>query len=173
MRKSKKVKKNWSEEDTKILLWTFSHYALKAGLRSVEGAVPIYLLRLSVTGKMSPPLFLVPILMIACLRSSASRRWSWLSGGGLCLRKIYFLILLRKYIFKTEWRKRRTGGSSPRNCTKPITKRTKYFEMRSNAKSTGSVIWTQKSKRGHGKKKKIKTLYSMYSWMGEWRSGLK
>ena len=39
MLKNKKMKKNWSDEDTKILLWTFSHYAAREGLTSIEEAV--------------------------------------------------------------------------------------------------------------------------------------
>ena len=39
MLKNKKMKRNWSDEDTKILLWVVSHYALKNGIETIEEAV--------------------------------------------------------------------------------------------------------------------------------------
>ena len=45
MLKNKKYKKNWSEEDTKILLWTYCKYAFRVGIKNVDETVFLILFR--------------------------------------------------------------------------------------------------------------------------------
>jgi hypothetical protein len=72
MAKNKRIKKNWSDEDVQILIWTVAKYSDSRGLTDVEkDIVPIARSRCMKIGKPSPRLFLELQHSLACSNGSA------------------------------------------------------------------------------------------------------
>ena len=75
MLKTKKLKRNWGEEDLKILIWIVSKYCDYKGIQDIDkDLVNYHLFRPLKIGKLSPPSFRVSQQRHACSNGLASRK---------------------------------------------------------------------------------------------------
>ena len=144
------MKKNWSDEDTKILLWTLSHYALNKGLTSIEQLVILFLFRAPLIGLKFLPLYQAPLQTAACLRSLASRMSSSVRKNGQNMRNPFLLKLFRNYQKYLGIKNRRIGDSFHRNSLKKTVIQTKFLGVQSNVKSIGFAILIVPSEKAPG-----------------------
>lgn len=142
MLKNKKIKKNWSDEDTKILLWAFSHYSAKTGLASVESAVLLFLSHIFIHKQDAGRNRHYPLPTLSSL-PSAQRRALGLCGGpsGGCERdqrahsrmrhRVYLCINSAKQQLKVE-----VPGTIEAERLKAV----KFIEVRGTTSESGDIL---------------------------------
>ena len=90
MVKNRKIKKNWSNQDLKILVWIVAKYCEKKKIKDVYIGIVIYQLRRKNTiGSLFLWLYLAPHLRCACLNGFHSVKVKLEIKGGKNANKLY------------------------------------------------------------------------------------
>jgi hypothetical protein len=138
MLKNKRIKKNWSDEDVKILIWIISKYSDLHGLRDAgKDLVNIYLFRSGTIGLPFLLLFRGLSRSHACSNGSASRRQTWPPITGARRSQTVWETLFAKLPVKTIKKIQETGSLFLKHSIFHRICKIKFIEMPNNADSIG------------------------------------
>ena len=92
MLKNKKVKKNWSNEDLKVLVWIVGKYCEKKRIKDLHNGIVLLLIyrRRKQIGTTFPLLFLVLVQKCVCLNGYLSKRAKSGTKNGKKKNNYYF-----------------------------------------------------------------------------------